>query len=435
MLRTLAGEHRQDRQTWTLRLERIAQRHGESQDRRMGWTIWALFLLAICALVVFGPRRSVTPAYFHGAAQWVAALPLYNDQGVGFIYLPHAAMLFVPLAALPLLVAEVLWRCVTIGCYAWGVRRFSALAEKNSPLPLFTLASLIAVPLACSSAKNGQATLPMAGMMMAAVAYMAASSWWRAAGCLALALSIKPLAIVLILLSVVLYRPMMGRLAVALGVMLAVPFLTQDPAYVQSQYLAFARTVGLATDHSNVEYFAQLFGLLRVIGLDVSSHVQALWRAGFAGLTLLACLWYRRRMDASRWGVYFYALSACYLMLFNPRTENNTYSLLAPAIAVFFAQALVEGRLLRTMLLGGIALGTLCGYEIGRLLTPPGQAVWLAPLMCVLFSGCLLVDLIRCRPAGPQLPSGELTKPDRCSHLQGRVPRAACQSVSGQGAR
>jgi hypothetical protein len=413
MAQRLAGEHQLSGQAWLACLPRIAQRDGKTQDRQIGWAVWALFLTAICALATFGPRRTVTPAYYHGAAQWVAGLPLYNDEGIGFIYLPQAAILFAPFTALPPLMAEVFWRCFTIGIYAWGVRRFSALAENSSPRPLFALASLIAIPLAGGSARNGQATLLMAGLMMAAVACMATRSWWRAAGCLVLALAIKPLAIVLILLSAALYRPMIGRLLIAACVMLAIPFLTQDSAYVQSQYLAYIRTVQAATDHSNVEYFAQLFGLLRVVGLEVPSHVQTLLRALFAGLTLLACLWYSRRMDAARWGVYFYSLSTCYLMLFNPRTENNTYSMLAPAIAVFFAWALIEGRLVHTVLLGAIAFGTVGTFEFGRLLTPAAQSIWLAPLMAIGFSGCVIADLFKDQAAAPRLPAGMLAKPGR----------------------
>jgi len=351
-------------------------------------------LIVICALVAWGPKRTVTPIYFNGARHWMAGSPLYDNTGTGFIYLPQAAVIFLPLAMLPVLAADLLWRCFTIGTYAWGIRRLSSLAERSSSIPLFGLATLVAAPLPASSAKNGQATLPMAGMMMLAVTCMADRSWWRAAGCLTLAVSVKPLAVVLLLLSVAMYRPMIGRLLVAVAVAIAIPFLTQNPAYVQAQYQGFVRTVGLANEHSNVVYFAQLFGMLRVMGLEVNNHVQSGLRGVFGGLTLFVCLAFGRRMDGSRWAVYFYALSACYVMLFNPRTENNTYSMLAPAIAVLFAQSVAQRRVLRSALLLAIAAGTLGTYEIGRLLTVPEQSVWLAPLACLCFTACVLHDLV-----------------------------------------
>ena len=406
MAGTPADDHQPSSLAWIESLATITRPRDQSQDRRIGWTIWACLLVTSCIWVTFGPKRSVTPAYFFGAEQWVAGLPLYNHEGIGFLYLPQAAILFAPFAALPTALAEVLWRLMTIGIYAWGVRCFVRLAEHGSSRPLFALTSLVAAPLALSGARNGQATLPMAGMMMAAVAYLATKSWWRAAVCLVVALAIKPLVIVLILLSVTIYRPLVGRLLVALGVMLAIPFLMQDPAYVQSQYAAFAQSLQLANAHSNVEYFAQLFGLLRVVGLDVSDQAQTAWRGAFAILTLVACIYYSRRIEAARWGVYFYALSTSYLMLFNPRTENNTYSMLAPAMAVFFAWAVIEKKPFRTILLGGIILGTLGSFEIGRLVTPKPQAVWLAPLMCVFFSGCVVRDLLTNRTATLQLPAG-----------------------------
>ena len=81
-------------------------------------------------------------------------------------------------------------------------------------------------------------------------------------------------------------------------------------------------------------------------------------------------------------------------MLFNPRTENNTYSMLGPAVGVFLARSvLVDRRILRTALLALVAIGVLGTYEIGRLITSPAQSMWLAPLMCIVFAGYVAADL------------------------------------------
>jgi hypothetical protein len=344
----------------------------------------------------------VTPAYFFGAEQWIAGRPLYNPEGIGFLYLPQAAILFTPFAALPFDVAEIAWRVVSVGVYAWGVRRLVELAERCAGHSLFTVTTLVVLPLALSSTKSGQATLPMAGLMMAAVAYLVDKSWWRAAGCLALAVAIKPLAVVLILLAAATYRPVVGRLLVALTILAVVPFFTQSPGYVQSQFMAYPEAMRSADQRSHVEYFAQLFGLLRVIGWDVSGTGQSLARGVLAIITLLGCLWYSRRIDATRWGVYFYTLSTCYLMLFNPRTENNSYSMLAPAIGIFFAWALLEQRRKRLAVLAMVFWGTLCTFEFARLFTPKEQCIWLAPAMCLVFISCVIADLIKERPTPTQ---------------------------------
>ena len=118
-------------------------------------------------------------------------------------------------------------------------------------------------------------------------------------------------------------------------------------------------------------------------------------RLALAGMTLAVCLACRHRVSESRWAVYFYALSTTYLMLFNPRTESNTYSMLAPAVGLCFAQALlVERRLSRATHLGAMALGIVGTYEIGRLFTEPVRSIWLAPLMTLCFGVYLLARLI-----------------------------------------
>jgi alpha-1,2-mannosyltransferase len=369
------------------------------------WFFWLLLIAAACAFVAMRPQRSVTMHYFNGANHWLAGARLYNRVGSGFLYLPSTAILFVPFAVLPSLIGNFLWRIVSIGCYAWGVRRLSALGEQTTGFPLFALATCIAIPLAWAGAHNGQATLPMAGLMMAAVSFLPRERWWSAAVCLVLAVTVKPLAIVLVLLAAVLYPPLIGRLLIALGVVLALPFLTQDAEYVSSQYAGFVTMTKLATDRSNVDYFAQVFGVLRIAGLHVPQAAQTAVRAVFAGLTLAACLYFRPKLQAQRFGLYLFALAGCYLMLFNPRTENNTYALLAPAIGVFCAEAVRSRRAARAWLLLGISLAMLGSYEIGRLITPPAQSVWLAPLAAIAFTALVLRELAREASGGPRLPA------------------------------
>ena len=79
-------------------------------------------------------------------------------------------------------------------------------------------------------------------------------------------------------------------------------------------------------------------------------------------------------------------------MLFSPRTENNTYAMLGPAIAVFLAGAyFVENRSREALLLGGIVLAIIGGRVIERVLTPNAGTSWLSPLMAVCFTAYLLV--------------------------------------------
>jgi hypothetical protein len=368
----------------------------QPRDVRNAWIAWALLIVGVCALVTAsGNRRTVTPAYRGAAQSWFAGEDLYDDTGRGFLYLPQSAILFSPLAYLPFPVAEVLWRVINIGVFVWGVRRLAGLVERDLGVSAFPLISIFAGPLALACCRNGQMTLAMAGLMMLAVAMCAERRWNAAAIALGAALALKPLAIVLWLLAAAIHRPLRGRLAVA-GVLVALlPFATQWPNYVWRQYADCLGMLGSAAQLGANQQWAQFFGMLGCFGVDAPPMLQTLTRLAAAGATLALCLLARKRLPQATADAYLYVLAATYLMLFNPRTENNTYAMLGPALGVLAAPIiLVERRKWAALLLGFIAFGTLGSYEIGKLLTP-GSVVWLAPAMTVCFVGLIVQRLLR----------------------------------------
>src|SRR5687768_7977399 len=96
---------------------------GEIHELRCAWGLWLAITLVVLAMTLAGSKRSVTTSYRQAAQQWLAGGPMYNDDGAGFLYLPSAAVLFVPFALLPDSAGEVLWRVLTIGTFAAGVWR------------------------------------------------------------------------------------------------------------------------------------------------------------------------------------------------------------------------------------------------------------------------------------------------------------------------
>jgi hypothetical protein len=103
-------------------------------------------------------------------------------------------------------------------------------------------------------------------------------------------------------------------------------------------------------------------------------------------------------MTRKQAGVLLYALAACYLLLFNPRTENSSYTLLIPAVAALFARnLLVEKDLFRSIFLGTIALCLTGGFEISRVLTPEARFVWPCPVACLAFLAFLAVEIGKTR--------------------------------------
>ncbi len=365
-----------------------------SRSRRAAWILWLLFAAVVSIVVFVDPERTVTRAYRQGVEKWFSGQPLYNGTGTGFIYLPQAALTFAPFTLFPESLGEVLWRWTTISIFAWGVARLTRLAGGDGVWLL--VATLVAAPLAWSGARNGQATLPLAGLLILAVGDISDQRWWRATWLLILAFSCKPLAVVLILLAGALHRPLLWRLLIGLLIMVLVPFATQRSSYVVDQYIACIDMMQAVNQLGETGYWAQLFGLLKVTGWNVPSVIQIFSRLFAAVATLLTCWWASRSLIPTRACFYIYAFSACYLMLFNSRTEANTYAMVAPVYGIALAEAWF-GLRSRPAFFGLIAMiiGTLGCYELGKLLTPSPRAIWLSPLMCVGLTSYLVSRLIR----------------------------------------
>jgi alpha-1,2-mannosyltransferase len=149
----------------------------------------------------------------------------------------------------------------------------------------------------------------------------------------------------LIVIAGVLYRPMRARLVAGGAILVVTPFLLQAPGYVMGQWVGWTRMLASAGKLGLEGLWANLFGLLGTVGLVTPPSVQAWIGLAAALATLALCAVTSRRHTPAQAVVLVLALHGCYLMLFSPRTEVNTYSALAPAIAVLCAQAwLVERR-------------------------------------------------------------------------------------------
>lgn len=370
----------------------------DKNAERIAWSAWFILFLVTSAIIVGGSGRTVVPAYREGALSWIAGEIIYKHLGVGgFTYLPQAAILFIPFSLSSVIAGEVAWRLVNIAVFSLGIFNFAGLAGGRSGKKLFPLMTLVTLPMAWDCARNGQATLALTGLMLLAVVDVAQQRWWRATLWLSLGISVKPLMIVLVLLIMAIDRPMSWRIAVGMLVTVLVPFLTQHPGYVMEQYAACWKNFTTAAHVGAAEGgWTSPFHALRLIGATVPEQAQTVLRLAAALGTLVLCWVSRRRHDAVGSAVFVFSLSVAYLMLFSPRTENNTYAMLGPAMAVFFAGAvLAEKRSREGLLLGGLVVAILGGRVIERMLTPHAGTSWVSPLVAVCFTAYLLVRYFR----------------------------------------
>lgn len=363
---------------------------------RNGW-VWAMW--AVFALVVAVNRFSELPTegnvflyYRDAAVRWLEGQPLYNGTGCGVIYLPQAYVLFTPLTLLPFNWGGATWRMLNVALFAVGVWQFARLASRGASRNLFAWVSLPVILLSWSAARHGQMTMAMGGMMLLAVADLTDQRWWRATLWLVLGVVLKPLALVLVLLAAVLYPRTSWRLLVGAGLALALPLLAQRPAYVLEQYALAVKELAIAARVGGELEFAQLFWLVRAAGWDIPAAGQTAIRMVAAVLTLAVCWLALRRCRPADAGVLLYTLAVGYLMLFNPRTENNTYCLLAPALAVYAAQAALARHRLHAACVVGLMVLFLASYPLAKALSDHG-VVWIKPLLCTVFLGLVLWQL------------------------------------------
>jgi hypothetical protein len=367
---------------------------------RFAWFGWTALFLVIAAMIAAGNTRVAIPSYWTAALNWNAGKGLYDGTGVGgFVYLPQAAILFVPFALLPHVLCEVLWRVFNIGTFAVGLRRFSQLAGEKSGIELFPLMSIVTIPFAWDCARNGQATLAMTGLMLLAVSDVAHLRWWRATLWLSLGLALKPLIVVLVLLVMAVERPMTWRVLVGMAVVALSPFLTQNPAYVIEQYSACLHNMTAAAHVGVVAHgWSSPFTALRTAGVEVPELVQTAVRMIAALATLILSIIARRKLDTHRSAVYLFSLASIYILLFSPRTETVTYALFGPGIAVFLSQAfLIEKRPIAGILLTVIAIAEIGSGVLQPLLAPYAEPIWLPPLMATCFAAYMLFDAYKCQ--------------------------------------
>ncbi len=345
-------------------------------------------MLVIAVLVIHDPHRhTVTLGSYHPAAEnWWAKKNLYIGPA-GMNYLPHFAILFSPFHFLPLTWSELFWRFCAAGTLAgglWLLSRELFGAECEQP---FLWITVLTLPLSLAALRNGNANAIFSGVTLLAIVAVLRQNWWLALAWMSLATALKPLGIVLILLASIYYGPVARRLRLAILGLALFPFLFGSPEYVLAQYREVWHNLRSCAEVSE-HRFADFNGILRTLGTPLSASASTVVRFLFGGLTALAWLWGAKRFNPALRCLWLYALAASYLMLFNPMTEENSYVILAPALAAWGAIFLFNEKMGGRHLGWATALVTLSMCLLPNILRPLfGNyfALCWHPLMTMLF--------------------------------------------------
>jgi hypothetical protein len=388
------------------------------QDRLMAviaCSFVGLTFVGISWLVLRKPfDHNECPIYLRACWDWYRSRGLYSQNfGIdGFLYLPQFVLLYAPFAIFdPVLrqpignqpivilpIGDILWRAAGVALLLIGLWRSARAFAPHQRLALFSLLVFMSFPPAIASLRNGQANLHIAALMLLAALDLSEKRWSRATVWLVIGFFIKPVMAVMILLVAVAYWKTIWRLAVGLLVGAFLPFAFQRPHYVAEQFGTFFSTT-LASSTPDRE-FCNLHGMLAKFGLTVAPSAFRIVLLAAAGLTLLIWLLAYRHHEPFR-AFFVYALSAGFVLLFNFRTESNSYVMLAPAVAVAASLALFQfHQLVAGWLLVAIAVCLICDAWAYH-----ATENWLKPLACVIFLLIVAIEILRKPRPSPYRPT------------------------------
>jgi hypothetical protein len=365
--------------------------------------LWSAVLIAICIRVGLAVRHhDVFATYADAGRKWIAAEPLYSYTR-GFVYSPLIAALFSPWALLPVWLGAIIWRLLTTAIFVVGI--FYWLKEElEIPRSNYWLVFLLILPLSIGNFNNGQVNPLITGLLMIAIVAARQSQWTVSVICLSLCayLKIYPLAVGLLLLLV--YPRQIGwRLALALFLMGAFSFVLQQPAYVLDQYKRWIGTRATDDRRMNMDIAPRDFAmLLRAIHVDLSSRTFLVLQLS-AAVAAAAVFIYGRLKKWSKECLLLAVLNlgTCWMLLFGPATEDATYVMIAPPLALALVRTQnTSSRMKFLLYLSYLVL--LTGFSISSFLrlkkNPYNMSI--QPLSALLFLMYSLVWLFNSPRAG-----------------------------------
>ena len=350
--------------------------------------LWAAVLSGICIRIGLVSRdHDVFATYADAGRKWISSQPLYSYTR-GFVYSPLIAALFGLFSWFPLWLGGILWRLLTASVFLAGI--FCWLKEESAiPKSRHRLVFLLILPLSLGNFNNGQVNPLITGLLMIAIVSAHRSSWTICAICLGLTayLKIYPLSVALLL--VLLYpRQLAWRLLVTLLLMGALTFLLQQPGYVLAQYQRWFGTRASDDRRMNMNIAPRDFAmLLKAMHINLSSRIFLVLQLFAAALTAGVCIYGRiKNWSEDRLLVAVFTIGTSWMLLFGPSTEDATYAMIAPPVALALAQTQRMPGWMRSLICSSYAvllIGLILNAFFGLKKTPYTMSV--QPLGALMF--------------------------------------------------
>ena len=175
-------------------------------------------------------------------------------------------------------------------------------------------------------------------------------------------------------------------------VLLVLPFVTHfDWVYVVGQYKAAYSSL-MATDQVGFDSpreWAQIFNVLSLIDINPGHQIQLVLQIFFSAFTFVMLKMSQWRLRPRVFLVFLYTFASCYLMLFNTRTENNSYIILGFATALLIVLCWQSKRFVAAILTMLVTLSIAFSHGLSKVITIDDVS-WVAPLATALLSIVML---------------------------------------------
>lgn len=299
---------------------------------RLGFWLWIGSFLIVLGLVLWSPTtRSVVHIYRHGSEAFLSGQPLYQvDVAMGYLYAPAFAVLYVPLLKLGPYLGNILWHMLGFGVLTFAAMRQVRKLGGEEQTWLLSFGLFLALPVSLAALRNGQATILLTGacwfLTLSTLEGRRAETFFWAS----LAIIAKPTAIIMLLLAGALRPRLIPVLALAVLVVLAIPYGFASTDYITAQYHDFFRLLtSMTVDPTGPFVPADFTAPFTRLGMPIPESVATIVRVVAGLATLWLVLRYDRRLEPNVSGLAIFLAAAFYMCVFNPRVEQNTYAMVA----------------------------------------------------------------------------------------------------------
>ncbi|MDD7805888.1 MAG: hypothetical protein PUP46_10105 [Endozoicomonas sp. (ex Botrylloides leachii)] len=367
-----------------------------SSEDKAALLLWLAVAIGLVIDSLYFPGGSVVFNYLDGANRWLDNTSLYAGPE-GYLYLPQFAMLFSFLPA-HLAYTETVWNLIQLIVLVSSLFFFSRIVAKPNEKSFFLILSVVMLIISFTTFRNGQATIIQVGIMLWTVITIINKQWGVTAFLLIAGLIAKPVFLIFFLLVAFFYFKLWWRVLIGFAFAFCIPVLLKGYDYTLEQHIGFITMLQQALSFGESGYktnWAHFFAIFpQVFDFWVPSSIQLVSRI-VIGIVLLYALYFSRKHHSiTMAGYYLYAFSACYLLLFNPRTETNSFALIAPAIGYWLAVFTYRCPNIKHQLFIGALVLSFPFAKYVQLITP-GMWAWGKTVITLVFCIFLIKELTK----------------------------------------